>query len=279
MVRAFVLALFFFISQLTAASESLKERVVSKVQTILDAKSFEENRAFIDIIFSPPKKFMENDRVNSVKIVETLKENGLLKLFFNKPTPIVLEFKTNGAPLFFVKIVSDTLRNIGYYRFVTKASTYSNSEFSWSVDIVSEYMADPMILQTELRKSGCEIIDIERESPTLWSYTIDMQRARLDVESLQEGYVKKLRRSLFAYWLDVSKIRKLRIVSRGRNNWYPDISFYDSLLHLVKVVQRDKKSYDITVVIPKNATYIKIADIYTMKNIKDTLELHPIGSR
>jgi hypothetical protein len=279
MVRAFALACLLLVVQLAASNQALKERVLSKVETILDAKSFEENRAFIDIIFSPAQKFMENDRVDSVKVIETLKANGLLELFFNKPTPIVLEFKTNGSPIFFVKIVSDTLRNIGYYRFVTKASTYSNSEFSWSVNIVSEYMADPMILQNELQKKGCKIIDIERESATKWSYSVDMRHAKLDVDQLQEGYVKKLRHSLFAYWLDVSKIRRLRIVSHGRNHWYPDISFYDSLLHLVKVIRRDKKSYDITVAIPKDATYIKIADIYTMKNIKDSIELHPVGSR
>ncbi len=258
---------------------SAEERVLNKVRSILDARSFTQNRAFIRIIFSPAKKFIHNDRVDAVKVVETLKENGLLKLFFNEPTQIVLMFKTNGSPLFFVKIVSDTLRNIGYYRFVTDASKYNSSEFSWSVNIVSEYAADPMILQKELKKSGCRIIDIERKTPTSWSYTIDMHDAHLPVQVLEEGSVVRLRHSLSPYWLDVSRIRRLRMVSRGRNHWYPDLSFYDAQLHLVKVIERDKRSYDITVVIPKNARYIKIADIYTMKNIKDSLELHPIGSR
>lgn len=278
MVRAALLAAVLFV--LAFANPSLAEdAVLKKVQTILDAKSFAQNRAFIKIIFSPAQKFMRNDRVDSVKVVETLKENGLLELFFNKPTEMVLEFKTNGSPLFFVKILSDTLRNIGYYRFVTKASKYNNSEFSWSVSIISEYAADPMILQKELRKSGCFITDIERKTPTRWSYTIDMHNAHLPAKTLHDGHVAKLRHALFPYWLDVSKIRRLRVVSHGRNHWYPDISFYDAHLHLVKVIERDKRSYDITVVIPKNARYIKIADIYTMKNIKDSLELHPIGSR
>ncbi len=277
MVKAFVLAMFVVLGAF--AQQNYKELVDAKVRTILDERTYKENKAFIDIILSPPQKFVTNERVNSVKVIETLKANGLLKLFFNKPTEIELRFKTNGTPLFFVKIVGDTLRNIGYYRYVTKSSSYNSSEFVWSVSIVSEYAADPMILQKELQKSGCSIVDIERQSPTQWLYTIDMLHARLNVKQLQEGRELRLRRSLFAYWLDVSKIRKLRIVSRGRNNWYPDISFYDSLLHLVKVIQRDKKSYDITLVIPKNAKYIKIADMYTMKNIKSELILKPIGSR
>ncbi len=278
MVRAVLLAGLAFVLAFAQPS-SPKERVYEKVQSILDTKSYAQNKAFIKIIFSPAEKFMLNDRVDSVKVVETLKENGLLELFFNKPTKIVLEFKTNGAPLFFVKIVSDTLRNIGYYRFVTNASKYNSSEFTWSVSITSEYAADPMILQKELQKSGCSIVDIQRESPTQWSYTIDMQNAHLPVGKLKERRVVTLRRSLFPYWLDVSQIRRLRVVSRGRNHWYPDVSFYDSHLHLVKVVQRNKRMYDAMFNIPKNAKYIKIADLYTMKNIKDSLELHPVGSR
>ena len=278
MVKAALLVAVLFLVSF-ADSSTLQERVLRQVKTILDTESYRQNEAFIKIIFSPAKKFIYNDRVDSVKVVETLKENGLLELFFDKPTKIVLEFKTNGTPLFFVKIVGDTLRNIGYYRFVTDASKYNNSEFTWSVGIVSEYAADPMILQKELQKSGCSIVDIQRETPTKWRYTIDMQNAHLPVKRLEEGVVTTLRRSLTPYWLDVSKIRRLRIVSRGANHWYPDISFYDPLLHLVKTLQRDKRSYDITLSIPKNAKYIKIADIYTMKNIKGSLELHPVGSR
>ncbi len=278
MVRAVLLVGVLFIFAF-AHSSSSEELVLKKIEKIIGSEKFTQNRAFVGIVFSPAEKFMHKDRVDAVKVVETLKENGLLDLFFNKPTRIVLEFKTNGAPLFFVKIVSDTLRNIGYYRFVTDASKYNSSEFSWSVDIVSEYAADPMILQNELQKRGCRIIDIQRETPKKWIYTIDMHDAHLPVQELQSGYVTKLRRSLFPYWLGVSKIRRLRVVSHGRNHWYPDISFYDSQLHLVKVVERDKRSYDVTFAIPKNARYIKIADIYTMKNIKDSLELHPFGAR
>jgi hypothetical protein len=276
MVKVFI-AIFIFAIGLYAQSD--KEKIEQKVQTILDEKSYKVNKGFIDIIFSPPSEFIINDRVNSVKVVQVLKENGLLKLFFNKPTEIELKFKTNANPLFFVKVMDDTLRRIGYYRYVTKSSSYSNSEFTWSVSIVSEYATDPEILQKELSKKGCDIVDIQRETPTKWIYTIDMGHAYLNVTKLQNGIEVKLRRSLFAYWLDVSKIRKLRILSKGRNNWYPRIVYFDSNLHLIRVINRDKKSYDITLAIPKNAKYIKISDIYTMKNIKDSLILKPSGSR
>lgn len=256
-----------------------QDAVLNKVRSILEQKRYKTNEAFIKIIFSPPQKFILQERVDVLKVIETLKQNGLLDLFFDKPTRIALEFQTNGTPLFFVKIVGDILRKIGYYRYVTDASRYNNSEFIWRVAIVSEYAADPTILQEELQKNGCKIVDISRKSPKEWHYVVDMRNARLDVETLQNGFEKQLKRSLYPYWFDVATIRKLRIISIGRNRWYPDISFYDAKLHLVKVIQRDRRMYDVTVRIPKNAKYIKISDIYTMKNIKDKMVLKPSGDR
>ena len=276
MVRRLLLAALLSCSIVTADQ---KEQVQSKIRSLIGEAAYLQNKAFVELIFSPPEKFMRNDRVDAVKVIDTLKENGLLKLFFKKPLPIELSFATNGSPLFFVKLIGDTLRDIGYYRFVTKSATYNSSEFVWSVRIVSEYVTDPMLLQQELAKKGCEIIDIERESDTQWAYTIDMSGAHLAIPTLEEGVETVLRRSLLPFWLDVSKIRKVRVISKGRNRWYPDIAYYDANLHLVKVIQRDKRSYDVTLVIPKNAKYIKIADLYTMKNIKDPLVLKPFGTR
>jgi hypothetical protein len=276
MVKPFFL--FFFLVVALQATQ-LQELINKKVQTVLDNKTYMQNKPFIDILLTPPEKFMKQDRVDVVKIVATLKENGLLELFYKQPQKMQYSFTTNGSVLFFVKIMGDALRNIGYYRFVTKSSSYDSNEFSWSVSITSEYAIDPLILQKELQKYGCEIIDISRQNSTKWSYAIDTSRAKLHVKALTASKEVKLKRSLEPYWFDVSQIQRLRIISKGRNRWYPSIAYYDPHLHLIKTVQRDKKSYDITVVIPKNAMYIKIADIYTMKNIKDTLVLQPSGIR
>ena len=50
-------------------------------------------------------------------------------------------------------------------------------------------------------------------------------------------------------------------------------------LFLVKFFKSDQKTFKTTVNIPANAKYMKISDLYTLKNIKDTLTLNPIGSR
>jgi len=253
--------------------------LMKKIESFLGNKKYQQNRGFIKVIFEPESNYYRNDRVDAIKVVETLKENGLLNLYFKKPEEFRLNFKTSGSPLFFVKIMSDTLRSIGYYRYVTTASTLDTSEFTWSINLTSEYTTDPLALQAQLAKSSCEIIDIERNSAKEWTYVIDITNAQLHVKTLYDGDEVKLKRSLYAHWLNVSNINMLKIKSSRRNSWYPYIAYYDSSLHLVKILKRDKVYREILLQIPKNAIYIKISDLYTLKNVRDELHLFPQGNR
>ncbi len=267
-------------NEVTDVDEIIEEDLLNlKIASFIDKDLYKQNRAYIDIIFSPKSEYFNGDRVDSVKVIHTLKENGLLNLFFKKPTEIRLNFKTSGSPLFFVKIMGNTLRNIGYYRYVTVESNLNNTEFTWSIGLSSEYATDPLILQNELRKSGCNIIDIEKASAINWTYIVDMRDAHLNVETLKVESIIKLKRSLYAHWLDVSEITRLEITSSRRNNWYPKISYYDSSLHLLKVISKDTKRTKIILTMPRCANYIKISDIYTLKNVKDALVLNPSGSK
>lgn len=175
--------------------------------------------------------------------------------------------------------MGDTLRNIGYYRYVTQESNLNNSEFTWTISLTSEYATDPLILQQELNKSGSNIVDVQRNSPTDWTYVVDMRDGKLNVETLEEDFEVKLKRSLYAKWINVSKVKKLRIASSRRNSWYPYIAYYDSSLHLLKVVKKDARRRSMVLNFNDNTHYIKISDIYTLKNIRDDLVLTPIGSR
>lgn len=256
-----------------------EDPLISKIKSFLDEATYANNVDFIKVIFDPKSSFYENDRVDSVKVIQTLKENGLLKLFFTHPRELQLNFKTSGAPLFFVKIMGDTLRNIGYYRYVTTASNLDASEFTWNIAMKSEYATDPLILDTQLQKSGCKIIDIERNSATEWTYVIDMQNGFLNVEELHDEEKLQLKRSLYAQWLNVSQVKHLKIKSSRRNSWYPYIAFYDASLHLLRVIKNDHISHTVSLSIPQNAKYIKISDIYTLKNVRDSLLLIPSDAK
>lgn len=271
--------LFGYQSELLESVEVKEDPLTTKIKSFLDPKRYEENREFIKLIFEPKSAFYMNERVDAVKVIATLKDNGLLKLFFDKPREFRLNFKTNGSPLFFVKIMGETLRNIGYYRYVTTASNLDASEFSWSINLSSEYATDPLILQKELDKSGCDIVDVERNAVDEWSYTIDIGGGYLNIPELKEGEKISLKRSLYPHWMNVSQIKSLKIKSSRRNHWYPYIAYYDASLHLLKIIQKESIYKEILLSMPKNAKYMKISDIYTLKNVKDELKLLPQGSR
>lgn len=275
----FAILLTFSLSFSQENEPSQENLVIQKIKMLIDSKVYNENKAFINIIFSKYEDYTQEGVVDSVKIVETLKENGLLNLFYKKPHSLTLSFKTSGSPLFFIKIMGDTLRNIGYYRYVTKESNLNSSEFVWTINFTSEYATDPLILQKELRKSGCNITDIRRDSPYEWVYTVDMRDGHLNIATIDEAQELKIKRSLYPYWLDVSKIQKLRVKTSRRSSWYPYVAYYDSSLHLLKVVKVDRKSSKVTFKLPVGTHYMKISDIYTLKNIKDSLVVVSIGSR
>ncbi len=253
--------------------------VTEKIKGFLCPETYTQNKDFINAVFDPKSAFYKNERVDSVKVIQTLQDNGLLDLFFNTPQEIRLDFRTNGSPIFFVKIISDTLSALGYYKYVTIASTRDATEFVWSINLTSEYATDPLILQQELKKKSCEIVDIQRTNAKEWSYLIDISNAKLNVEQLEDGKPLTLKRSLYEQWLDVSKIKTLMIKSSRRNHWYPYIAYYDSSLHLLKVIKKDIVHGAIELKIPKNSVYMKISDLYTLKNIKDEMIFYPEGSR
>jgi len=281
MVKAlFIIVLFFRFAfaqefELSDANATKDELLLEKIRSFLDEKSFVQNRAFIDIVFDPKSAYFENEQLNSIKIVETLKENGLLKLFFDAPQEFELNFRTSGSPLFFIKIMRDTLRSIGYYRYVTTASHLDSSEFYWSISLQSEYATDPLVLQNQLAKSGCKIMDVQRESSNKWAYTIDMSHGYLNLPKLHADENFDLKRSLYAHWLDVSDISYLKITSSRQNHWYPYIAYYNSSMHLLKIIKEDRIHKSIELDIPKNAKYMKISDLYSLKNVKNELHLFP----
>jgi hypothetical protein len=106
-----------------------------------------------------------------------------------------------------------------------------------------------------------------------------MKNAKLDVPKVEDGVELKLKRSLYAYWLNVSNMEKIEISSSSRNDWYPHIAYYDKSLKLLRVNKIDTKKTNITLDIKEDTHYIKISDIYTLKNIKDDLVLSPTAKK
>ena len=247
--------------------------IEAQVNSLLDEKSLSKHHKLIEIIFENSDAYIENNKSNSIAIIKTLKENGLLKLFFKKPQKIHVTFNTGGNTTFFVKIMRDTLRSIGYYRYFTTQAKRDNSSFLWSIEFNSEYAIDPIILQEALQKRHCTITGIERKDATHWKYGIDIAQAKLFVKQLQPDQELLLNKSLRSYWIDISKGKKLSIFSRRGDAWFPDVAVFDKNLHLIKVYKRNVRTKKLVFYLPKESVYMTISDTYHQSNIKHGLRL------
>jgi len=251
------------------AASPLDDKIVS----LIGEDAFTQNEAFIHIVFSPEDAFMRDGRVDVVKVVQTLRDNGLLTLFFKHPQTLTLTFETNGPPPFFLAIMNGTLHDMGYNRYLTDTMRSNNTGFTWQIVMESEYATDPTALQNELARRGCGILDLERVDETHWRYRIDMSGAHLETAPLPKGRKVTLKRLVYPRWIDVAGARKLTLWSLKGNNWYPYIAFYDDSLRLLKLYKRDKRSWQIIINLPRGCAYVKIADLYSRKNMKAGLSV------
>ncbi len=244
-----------------------------KVKSLIGDAAYAKHHSYIKIIFANERAYYTGAAVDVVKVAQTLKKNGLLQLFFKKPQEIELSFTTNGEALFFVKMVEDALQNMGYYNYLLEDASLNNSEFVWRIKLTSEYIMDPTVFKKELAKSSAYLVNIERISATQWKYDIDISNAHLNAYKLRNNNAVKLKRSQYAYWIDVRYSDVLNIKSLNRNSWYPYIAIYDNRLRLLDIVKKDKVMERIRLRLPRDAAYVKLDDIYSMKNIKDGLQI------
>lgn len=283
-VLLLLLAIGAFSTEIVSSDETVvQEKVISeellhdKIKALIGEKAYARHVKFLKIIFADKAEFFTNERVDVAKVIQTLKDNGLLDLFFKKPQEMHLTFQSSGYPLFFVKIMSDTLQSMGYYRFITDRSKQDERGFFWTIRLMSEYAIDPVLLRGVLQKRGCDIVDIDRRSMTDWSYHIDMKNAYLMLAELDPNEKRVLKKSLYEHWLNVKSSKSLTIWSLKGNNWYPYVSIYDKELRLLKVYKRDRKTFKIELEFPEDTVYVKITDLYSLKNIKEGLRVQAQG--
>ncbi len=262
MVR-FILVLFIFINFLSA--DLLEDRIKS----LVGDENYQKHYKLIKKIFeNKDEYYLTQNKIDMIKVVKRLKENGLLKLFFVSPKKNIITFKTNGNPLFFMKIVEDSLRNMGYYLFFTDEINYDESAFNWTISFVSEYTLDPELFSKSLQKNGCDILEINRSDESTWEYFINIDNAYINAKKLVLKKNLRLKKPLSDYWLNVSEGSKISIASYGGNRWYPKIAIYDKNLHILKIYKKDEKTDWLVLHLPAGAYYIKISDSYTLNNLK-----------
>ncbi len=269
MVRVFIVLSLLF-------SLSFADAIEVELKSILGQSNYISKKRFLNILFKDERKFYTGNRVDIHKILTVIKANNLLPLEFRGTKELSISFATkqSSSPLIFIKMIKDSLNELGYSTISTKKMMRDSSGILWKVTLKTSEALDPMQFADELNKQGCYITKIKRYSKTSWRYNIDIKN--IDIVPKTTPLNKKigLKKPLSPYWIDVENAKYIKINSSKANNWHPYIIFYDRNLNILDNITKERKSYNERLSIPRGTKYIKISDIYTLENIKRGLSIY-----
>lgn len=268
MVRILVLAAFVSIFLIA-------DPVDDKIISLIGKKEYAVQKKLIGIIFKKRENYYINsEKVDTIGIIQKLKKNGLIDLFFNSPKNLKVTFSTIGDSLFFIKTVGDSLSSMGYRHFLTKELIKNGQEVQWSILLNTEYIIDPIFFSNELKKRGCFVSDISKISETYWRYDIDTQNIKLLAQRIELDSTTKLKKPIKPYWINVENALRLKLKSHRIDHWFPYIVFYDKNMNIVSYYEDKNMQKSLKLSIPQEAKYVKIDDIYTLDNIKRGLSIY-----
>jgi len=268
MFRGFIL-FFIFISLLNG---SLLEE---KIENIIGLNKYKVHQKLINHLFKNKDKFILNDKINYLRVLKKLRENGLLNLKLDKPSSITLEFKGLNKNKKAFKILNDTMKSIGYRYFFTKLFEINkNQELIWIIEFKAEYMTDPVVLLKELWYKNCKIIEVRNDTNNHWYYEIDFKDSILkEAIKIQKNEKVKFQKPLQEYFIVVNDAKELQLISRKLNRWYPYLVFFDKDLNVLESIKKEKYYKSIKLRLPQSTRYIKITDVYNLINIKRGLTI------
>lgn len=264
--------LLIFTCSIVLNANNLDERIIQ----LIGNNKFVENKGLINYLFSKKSDYYDvNGTVKYVDLLNKLQENGLLYLSFGKPEDLTITFNISHDPIKSLKIVSDSLKSLGYYHYFTKKLSYTQEgELNWTINLKTEAAIDPLMLSKEFEKHNCKPTDIKKEGELSWIYDVDTSLSTFnDAKDLITGEEIDLKKPLRPYFLKVSNASKILIDSKVGNRWFPHIVFYDRHLTIVDVVKKEQRHQKLEVEIPQYTKYIKIDDLFTLANIKRGLSV------
>jgi len=270
---------FFFVSVVFALS--LTAGILEdSIRSLVGENMYKKHYKLIHVLFEDSNIYIRGGSVDSVKVAKTLEENGLLSLILPSSENIELKFAYSGEnPLFFVKVMNDTLQKMGISFFLTKSAKLDKNGFVWTISFTARIIPDPVLLAKRLSEYNISINSLERQNSTHWFYRIDMNNAVLPIRVMQAGENFQLIRPIRPVWFNVSKIKRLILRERPGSHWYADVVVYDKMLHILYMKQNDTRTRYLNLKLPSDAVYVKVSDRFTLENLKSGLVISAKGEK
>jgi len=266
------IALSFFL----VISIAFGDLIDDKIKNFIGENRFYSAKKIVNILLGDKKQYYRADgTINVVKMLRVLKKNGFLRLDLKQANNVDITFTTKENPILFLKIVNSALNAMGFNFYITKQASRLGDEFSWTIEMNTEYLVDPVTLSAELKKYGCTINNIEKIKKTKWHYDIYAANAKLLSKKIMAEVSYKLEKPIKSYWLSFDTLPKsIYIKSYPLNRWHPYIVFYDASLDILSIFSNDEIVKNLKLDIPKGTKYMMIDDKYTLSNIRSGLKIY-----
>ncbi len=251
----------------------------STIKDLVDEKQYEKHKRLIDILFQKEQDYYAGERVNVVKVAKVLKENGLLQLFYDKPTMTHITFTTSSKPVLFLKIVNDILLQMGFTYYLTDNVVFEGGKMTWKIQYMGNYVVDPLILAQRLEGYDAIIASIKKDAYNRFTYGLNLHDAKLDVPRLKPYESVEVKRAINDIWFDVSLGKFAVLQPLPGSLWYPEVVLYDKDLNIIKVVKRDEVRKTLYIDLTKQTRYISVSDIYQLENLKGGIRIKLRGER
>lgn len=249
-------------------------QVDEKIKSYIGTTKFETQKNLINVLFGKSSEFIKTDgNVDSIKIIEVLKKNGLMRLLYDQPVHLKLAFRTQHEPLIFLQIINETLELMGYSYFLTNNALRDSAGFVWEIYLQTEHILDPIAFANALGAKGCTITNIIKNSDHYWFYDINSQQAHLEVKRLELGVSSHLGKPLKPYWVDVKGTKEIVVSAHAGDSWYPDIVFFDVNLDVLSAIKANDAAKNMKLKVPEGAVYVKMSDAVMLDNIKRGLTM------
>ena len=232
-----------------------------KIENLMGESEFKTYNKLLDKIFV-------DKNMDILTILSTLKNNGLLDLFFNKPRIIHTKFIFSSRnDIIKMKVLNDSLKSLGYYYFYPSDTQKTDDEFIVNIEFKSEHYIDPVVMIKEMDSRGCMIKDVDRDND-MFVYKFDCSNAFIKEAVTLTNKNKRYINIKGDYWIKPADFEKIYIRTRKVDYWHPSVWFYDDKLNLINDVKINRKTDRLTLEIPAGCDYIKITDIYSGENFK-----------
>jgi hypothetical protein len=245
------------------------DAINDKVRALVDPQSYIVHQKLIEIIFKNRKEFLsEPNRADSVKVASTLKDNGLLDIFYKDgPRNLSATFRSAKSPLFFLKAIGDSLSDLGYNFTRISAMRSDSLFFEWTISYRSDHAIDPAQLAKRLAAFRIKIEDISKQGDN-WLYSLATNNPALpEAASLEITHTAE--EPLLAqnpsgeYWIKLpSSAVASRIGMRKKTGglWVVYAVFYDNDLQPIQTAASANAVRSFLSPLPENAAYLKITD-------------------